>query len=141
MRKSIYLILTFVSILVIACTNKDSKENPYEGAWVITYSKFVTPDTTIETTQFPNLAVKLLTKKHYALGMQIETGKIYGGGGEYKYEGDTFISYPKYHSSNSLMDSIIWKSRLEGDQWTISTVYKKDSINNALTEIWKRIIE
>lgn len=80
MKRTIYPILAFIVILVIACNNpkKDVKENPLQGAWEMIYSKYIYPDTIIETTKFTNPTVKLLTKKHYAFGRQAGENKITG---------------------------------------------------------------
>ena len=82
MKRTIYLILAYIAIIVIACNNpkKDVKEYPLQGAWEITYSKYIYPDTIIETTKFANPTVKLLTKTHYAFGRQAGENKIPGGG-------------------------------------------------------------
>lgn len=144
MKKTNYLILAFVAILIIACNNpeKVAKENPYEGAWEQTYSKLVYPDSTIETTQFANPHVKLLTKKHYAFGYQAGENKILGGGGEYTYDGDIFTSYPKYHYYPGMVgNSLVFNSKIAEDLWTISFIYKNDTIQIDATETWKRIIE
>ncbi len=144
MKRTIYPILAFIAILVIACNNpkKDVKGNPLQGAWEMIYSKYIYPDTIIETTKFTNPTVKLLTKKHYAFGRQAGENKITGGGGEYTYEGNTFTSYPKYHSSAiALGSTFVWKSKIEGDLWTISIVIKNDTLQVNGTETWKRIIE
>jgi len=144
MKKTICFVLAFAGILIIACkTTEETKESPYEGAWEITYSKRVYPDTTYETTQFANPTVKLLTEKHYAFGSQDGENKITGGGGEYTYEGDVFTSYPKYHTGGSLVvgKSIVMKSKIEGDLWTISYGYKNDTLKFDATETWKRIKE
>lgn len=136
--------MAFVAILIIACNNpkKDVKEKPYEGAWEITYSKYVYPDTTYETTQFANPTVKLLTKKHYAFGRQSGENLITGGGGEYIFKDDVFKSFPKYHTGSFLVgDSIIMKSKIEGDLWTISYTLKRDTLQVDVIETWKRIIE
>ncbi|MBA7542658.1 hypothetical protein ES705_34982 [subsurface metagenome] len=144
MKKTIYFILAIAAILIIACNNpkKDAKENPYQGAWEVTYSKAVYPDTTIETTQFANPTVKILTKKHFAFGNQVGENKTRGGGGEYTFEGDTYTEHIKYHSiSFAVGKSVEFKSKIEGEMWTISTVWKNDTLDVESTEIWKRIIE
>lgn len=144
MKKTIYLILAFVAFLVIACNNpeKESKENSYEGAWEVTYTKYVYPDTTIETTQFDNQNVKLLTKKHFAFGYQAEGNNILGGGGEYTYDGDTYTEHIKYHFYPGMQGNLVeMKSMIEGDLWTISFVIKDDTLPVEATETWKRIIE
>ncbi len=144
MKQPICFVLAFIAILIIACNNpkKAVIENPYAGAWEMTYSKYIYPDTTYETTQFAIPNVKLLTKKHYAFGRQLAEGKISGGGGEYSYEGDTFTSYPKYHSNPFMVgNTIVFNSKIEGDLWTISYSAKADTITVEATEIWKRIPE
>ena len=144
MKKTIYFILAIAAILIIACNNpkKDAKENPYQGAWEVTYSKAVYPDTTIETTQFANPTVKILTKKHFAFGSQAGENKTWGGGGEYTFEGDTYTEHVKYHGNSFVVGkSVEFKSKIEGEMWTISTVWKNDTLDVESTEIWKRIIE
>ena len=106
------------------------------------YSKVVYPDTTYERTKIANPTVKLLTKKHYAFGRQGGENLITGGGGEYTFKDDVFKSFPKYHTSSSLVgDSIIMKSKIEGDLWTINYGFKNDTLQVDVTETWKRIIE
>jgi hypothetical protein len=143
MKKTICLILAFTVILISACKDtEESKESPYEGAWEVTYTKYIYPDTIIENNQFINPTLKLLTEKHYAFGRQAGENKITGGGGEYSYEGDTFTSYPKYHSNSwAVGNTIVFKSKIEGDLWTINYTGKIDSIQVEATETWKRIKE
>ena len=145
MKTIIYLVMISAMIIVFACSSPKAEvqENPYEGAWVQTYIKYGRPDSIIERTQFENPDIKLLTKKHYAFGHQSGENEIYGGGGEYSFKEDTFISYPKYHTSSGVVGkTVVWKSKIEGDLWTISTVIiRKDSVKIERTQIWKRIPE
>lgn len=144
MKKAIYLILALASILIITCNSpkKAVIENPYIGAWEKTYSKVIYPDTTIETTKFSNPIVKLLTNKHYAFGSQGGKNLIVGGGGEYTFKDDVFKSFPKYHTGSIVVgDSMIMKSKIESDLWTISWSFNKDSLKFDATETWKRIHE
>lgn len=144
MKKTIYLILALTAVLIIACNNQKKAviENPYTGAWEITYSKSIYPDTTYESTQIANPTVKLLTNKHYAFGRQGGENLITGGGGEYTFKDDVFKSFPKYHTGSFLVgDSIIMKSKIEGDLWTISYTLKRDTLTVFVTETWKRIPE
>ena len=144
MNKSICFVLAFIAILVISCNSpkKAVIKNPYAGAWEITYSKSIYPDTTYESTQIANPTVKLLTKKHYAFGRQGGENLITGGGGEYTFKDDVFKSFPKYHTGSFLVgDSIIMKSKIEGDLWTISYSINVDSLKVDATETWKRIVE
>lgn len=138
------MILALAVIIVFACNNpkKSAIENPYAGAWEMTHSKYVYPDTTVESAQITNHNVKLLTQKHYAFGRQTGVNTIAGGGGEYSFKGDIFTSYPKYHTGLSMVgDSLVMKSKIEGDLWTISFSIKNDSLKVDATEIWKRIPE
>ena len=145
MKNSICLILAFAAILIIACNNseKDEKLNPYEGAWESYYSKYVYPDTTIESTDRVNPTVKLLTKKHFAFGRQSGDKKVWGGGGEYTYDDETYTEHVKYHArfTAGSVSSVEFKSKLDGDLWTINWVVKNDTLQVDITETWKRIIE
>jgi hypothetical protein len=144
MKKTICFIFTFATFLIIACNNQKKAviENPYVGAWEITYSKYIYPDSTYETSSFTNPTVKLLTNKHYAFGRQGGKNLITGGGGEYTFKDDVFKSFPKYHTGSFIVgDSIVMKSKIEGDLWTISFSIKNDSLKVDATEIWKRIPE
>jgi|WetSurMetagenome_2_1015567.scaffolds.fasta_scaffold1086140_1 hypothetical protein len=140
MKKFIYFLLALIAVIAIACNNQKKAviDNPYAGAWELTYTKSVTSDSTVETTHFANPSIKLLTQKHYAFGRQEEENKIYGGGGRYAYLDSVFTTYPEYHSgSNVVGGSLRWKSKITGDLWTIFI----DTLNTKRTETWIRIIE
>ena len=143
MKKTFVLAMTIVAVLFIACNNQDKKgsDNPYVGAWELTYTKYVFPDSIAETSQFAYPTVKLMTNKHYAFGRQDGLNKIKGGGGEYSIKGDVVITYPKYHSSINAGDSLVLKSKLEGDLWKVSfsTTYNSKKVD--AIETWKRIKE
>ncbi len=144
MKKTIYFELLIIAIMIIGCTNskKAAIENPYVGAWLVTYTKYIYPDTIYETKNSVNPNVKLLTSKHYAFGRQSGKNLIIGGGGEYKFKDDVFKTYPKYHSNSVLVgDSLIMKSKIEGDLWTITYSVDLDTLKVEATEIWKRIPE
>lgn len=145
MKKTFCFITSFFVILIIACTGnkkQDEMKNPCEGAWEIVYHRVVYPDTTIITTEFKDPVLKILSKKYYSFGNQIGKDRIWGGGGEYKITGDTFISYPRYHSNSRMIgDSVVFKSEIKGDLWTIHTVYKMDTLSLESTETWKRLAE
>ena len=144
MKRTNFIFAALIAVLIIACNNqkKSTSENPYIGAWQITYSKYIYPDTTIETKSIANPNVKLLTNKHYAFGHQAGENLIQGGGGEYKFKDDVFKSYPKYHTNSVLVgDSLVMKSKIEGDLWTITYSAKLDTIRVEATETWKRISE
>ena len=128
------LLLGTTSVL---CQNSDD----LVGAWQINYSEYVYPDTTIENTQFANPSIKLLTKKRFAFGFQDNNGEsITAGGGKYSYNGETYTEHIKYHIASSIVGiSIEFKSKLEGDKWTISGVLPMDEGNTKMREIWKRI--
>ena len=112
---------------------------------LLEHGKLVTenvyPDTTIENTQFANPSVKLLTKKHFAFGFQTSDGEsVTAGGGKYSYNGETYTEYIKYHIVSSIVGkSIEFKSKLEGDKWTILGVLPMDDGDVKMKEIWKRI--
>jgi len=155
MKKSVCLILVFFAILIIACNNqKKSKiENPYVGAWQQVDIKYVLPDNTyVNVTSNPD-NVKIITNKHYAFGYPTSNGGVWAGGGEYTFSGNTFTSFPKYHSkAGTAGGSIVWNSKIEADLWMISQDRKTlrqnekdtlqiDTIEYKIIETWKRIPE
>lgn len=154
MKRVIYPVLAFAVILIIGCTvsKKAEVENPYVGAWeyisatyLVHYLNGQKPDTTfVAPAPIPH-AVKNLTKKHFAFGRQYDVKTISGGGGEYTYAGDTFTFYPKYQTNSSVFvgKSFVYKSKIEGDLWTIyrDTIFKNDTVQWKAGEHWKRIIE
>jgi hypothetical protein len=144
MKKTICFVLAFLAILIIACNNpdKDTMEYPLQGAWELTYAKWVLPDTTYEFTQVDNPSVKVLTKKHWSLVRQGNMDKVNGAAGEYTYDGDTYTEHVKYHYNSSMVGkSPEYKTSLEGDLLKISTIIMLDSVQVEGTETWKRIIE
>ena len=144
MNRTIYPILAFIAILVNACNNpnKEAMDYPLLGAWEITYSKYVYPDTTFETTKFADPELKLLTKKHFAFGNQSGKNMVWGGGGEYFHDGDRYTEYIKYHGYSSFVGQTVnFKSKIEGDLWTLTWSFNKDSLKFDATETWKRIPE
>lgn len=117
-------------------------ENPYEGAWEVIYTKYVYPDTTVESSQIVNPNVKLLTKKHFAFGRQSGENQISGGGGQYTYDGDTYTEHIKYHNYPGIAGtSLEMKSEIEGDLWTIYYVFKDGDVLIKGTETWKRLMD
>jgi len=145
MRKLLFVtaLLLFAGIAFGQTLQKGATvENPYEGTWEVIYTKFVYPDTTIENNQIVNPNVKLLTKKHFAFGRQTGKNQVLGGGGEYTYDGDTYTEHIKYHYYPGMAgNSLEMKSKIEGDLWTISYVFKDDDLSIEGTETWKRITE
>lgn len=131
---SVFLILGTTSAL---CQNS----NELEGAWEVIYTKYAYPDTTLENTHFANPSVKILTEEHFAFGSQTSDGEsIIGGGGNYSYDGKTYIEHIKYHVYGSLVGkSVEFKAMLDGEKWTISGVLLFEGEEVHMKEIWKRI--
>lgn len=55
--------------------------------------------------------------------------------------GDTFTSYPNHYYQGMVGNSLVFNSKIAEDLWTISFVFKDDTIQIDATETWKRIIE
>ena len=139
MKKLIFIASVFLILGTTSVLSQNSNE--LQGAWEIIYAEYVYPDTTIENTQFANPSVKILTKEHFAFGFQANSGEsITAGGGKYSYNGETYTEHIKYHIASSVVGkSIEFKSKLEGDKWTISGSLPGDDGDLNLKEIWKRI--
>lgn len=141
MKKPLVLV---IALLMIGTTNVlCQNSNELQGAWEITYLEYVYTalNDTLYETEFVNPSVKLITKKHFAFGHLNYDGKSFSaGGGEYSYDGRTYTEHIKYHSHGPAVGtSVEFKSKLEGDTWTISGALQGDEGEILLKEIWKRI--
>ena len=111
-----------------------------QGAWEIIYQEIAYPDTTLTTTQWDSPTVKIFTKKHFAFGHLMDDGELGAGGGTYSYDGKIYTEHVKYHGYALVVGkSIKFKSKLDGDKWTISGTLPGENGEVHLTEIWKRI--
>lgn len=133
----IVIALLMLGTSSVLCQNS----NELQGVWECIYAKYVFPDSTMENSTFVNPSVKLLTKKHFAFGhLRDNRESISAGGGEYSYNGETYIEHIKYHTYSALVGSSVeFKSELAGDKWTTKGVIPGVDGDIKLKEIWKRI--
>ena len=136
--------MVIVIALLMLGTSSVLSQNSDElqGAWECIYTKYVFPDSISETTHFEHPSVKILTMNHFAFGSLWSDGEsVSAGGGKYSYEGKTYIEHVKYHTfSSAIGKSLEFKSKLEGDKWTITGVVPgSDGEKIQLKETWKRI--
>jgi hypothetical protein len=139
MKKPMIFVIAFLMLGTTSVLSQNSTE--LQGAWEITYQQFVTSDTTMERTQFTNPTVKILSKEHFSFGSFSDDGEtLSGGGGKYSYDGKIYIEHVKYHGYALVVGkSIEFKSKIEGDKWTIKGVVPGVDGDIKLKEIWKRI--
>ena len=141
MKKLFFIVIAFLMFGITSVLSQNSDE--LQGAWEVVYTEYIytAVNDTLYGAQFENPSVKLLTKKHFAFGHQTRNSEsITGGGGIYSYDGMTYTEHIKYHTVNSVIGkSVMFKSKLEGDNWTISGVISMDDGDVKMKEIWKRI--
>ena len=141
MKKQIFIAIVFLMLGTTCVLSQNSDE--LQGALEIVYSEYVytAVNDTLIGAQFENPSVKLLTKSHFAFGNRTTNGEsISAGGGKYSYDGETYTEHIKYHSFISAIGtSVEFKSKLEGDKWTILGMIPTDYGDVKTKEIWKRI--
>lgn len=141
MKKQICYAIVFLMLGPTCVLSQNSDE--IQGAWEIVYSEYVytAVNDTLIGAEFEYPSVKLLTKNHFAFGRRTTNGEsISAGGGKYSYGGETYTEHIKYHThSPAVGTSVEFKSKLEGNKWTIKGVIPGDDGDIKLKEIWKRI--
>ena len=135
----------YATVFLVLGTTSVSSQNSDDlvGAWEIHYLEHVLTafNDTLYETEFVNPSVKILTKKHFAFGHLTDNREsISAGGGEYSYNGKIYTEHIKYHTHTSAVGiSIEFKSKLEGDKWTILGMIPTDDGDVKTKEIWQRI--
>ena len=138
MKKLTVLIIT---LLILSITSVYSQESDkLEGVWKLIYHKHVTSDTSIEHSQFVNSSFKIFTEKHFSFSTLSEDNQFGGHFGKYSYDGETYTEHMKYSSYKPLMgQSVRFKSKMDGDKWTIEGVIMIEGEELKLKETWQRI--
>jgi len=136
-----------VGMAILSCTTQppieQEEKKSLEGAWELIYSEYVytAVNDTLIGAEFEYPPVKLLTKNHVAFGRRKPNDEsISAGGGKYSYDGETYTFHIKYHTHTPAVGTKVeFKSKLEGDKWTIKGVIPGVDGDILLKEIWKRI--
>ena len=129
----------FMIITVLSCTTQppvEQQTNPLEGVWEFVSGERTTQDTIItypgpQTTDLRSF--KFITKNHWGVtGMVPSRGSNWGFAGTYRLTDDTYVEHFVIQSNTeNLGDSAVYKYKLDGDIWTISSDWLKEE--------WKRI--
>jgi hypothetical protein len=138
MRKPI--ILTIMLLLFCLAGAYGQKEKQLEGIWVMTYSKWDLPDTTIERTRFDMPSYKIFAKPHFSMSRLDENGEFLGHFGEYSFDGKHYTEHIQYSSYEYLVGRTEkFSSTVKGDEWTIKGKIGNKGEGFALVEIWRRV--
>lgn len=131
---SIIIVMTMLN-----CTTQppvEQQTNPLEGVWEFVSGERTTQDTTFtypgpQSTDMRSF--KFITKKHWGVtGMVPSMESNWGFAGTYRLTDDTYVEYFAIQiNPENLGDSAIYKYKLVGDKWTISSDWLKEE--------WKRI--
>ncbi|MBL7111574.1 MAG: hypothetical protein ISS19_06505 [Bacteroidales bacterium] len=127
-------IIPALLFIILSCYCQ--KNNELAGAWEMKYQNFVTPDTSVERTQFENPSIKVLSKGYFSFCA--ESGR--GHTGKYYYDGKTYTEVVKYGYNQELVNQTNeFKSKLEGDKWHITGKIMLNGRDVELEETWQRI--
>jgi hypothetical protein len=136
----ISFILSLIMVMtMLSCTTQPSDEqqtNPLVGVWEFVSGEQSTQDTII-TYPGPQMAdirsFKFITGEHWGVTGMIPSQEMnWGFAGTYRLTDDTYVEYFVIQSnSENLGDSAVYKYKLDGERWTISSDRRKEE--------WKRI--
>lgn len=129
-----------VGIAMLSCITQETLEQEeqksLEGVWEFVTGERTTQDSiiTYPGPQMPDIrSLKFITEKHWGVTGMIPSNEMnWGFAGTYRLTDDTYVEYFLIQiNPENIGDSTVYKYKLDGDKWTISSDRSKEE--------WKRI--
>jgi len=143
--KNIFRISSIISfillgIAMLSCTTQppveQEEKKSLEGVWELVSGEWTMQDTIMtypgpQTTDIRSF--KFITEKHWGVAGMIPSNEMnWGFAGTYRSTDDTYVEYFLIQKNlENIGDSAVYKYKLDGDKWTISSDWSKEE--------WKRI--
>ena len=133
-------ILSLIMVMaMLSCTTQppvEQQTNPLVGVWEFVSGEQTTQDTifTYPGPQSTDIrSFKFITGEHWGVtGMVPSQEMNWGFAGTYRVTDDTYVEYFVIQiNPENIGDSAVYKYKLDGDKWTISS--------DRIKEEWKRI--
>lgn len=143
--KNIFRISSIISFILVgmamlSCSTQQPVEQEekksLEGVWELVSGEWTMQDT-IMTYPGPQTtdarSFKFMTEKHWGVAGMIPSNEMnWGFAGTYRFTDDTYVEYFLIQENlENIGDSAVYKYKLDGDKWTISSDWSKEE--------WKRI--
>lgn len=143
--KNIFRISSIISFILVgmamlSCSTQQPVEQEekksLEGVWELVSGEWTMQDT-IMTYPGPQTtdarSFKFITEKHWGVAGMIPSNEMnWGFAGTYRFTDDTYVEYFLIQENlENIGDSAVYKYKLDGDKWTISSDWSKEE--------WKRI--
>ena len=115
---------------------EQEEKKSLEGVWELVSGEWTMQDT-IMTYPGPQTtdarSFKFITEKHWGVAGMIPSNEMnWGFAGTYRFTDDTYVEYFLIQDNlENIGDSAVYKYKLDGDKWTISSDWSKEE--------WKRI--
>ena len=129
-----------VGMAMLSCTTQppveQEEKKSLEGVWELVSGEWTMQDT-IMTYPGPQTtdarSFKFITEKHWGVAGMIPSNEMnWGFAGTYRFTDDTYVEYFLIQKNlENIGDSAVYKYKLDGDKWTISSDWSKEE--------WKRI--
>ena len=129
-----------VGMAMLSCTTQppveQEEKKSLEGVWELVSGEWTMQDT-IMTYPGPQTtdarSFKFITEKHWGVAGMIPSNEMnWGFAGTYRFTDDTYVEYFLIQENlENIGDSAVYKYKLDGDKWTISSDWSKEE--------WKRI--
>lgn len=88
----------------------------------------------------PTGKTKILTADRFAFGEQLDTGRIWAGGGTWKLEDGNYFETVEYHSAPAVVGKTIrFDCRLVDNLWYHEGSFRAGDENFRVVEVWQRI--
>ncbi|MBU0743579.1 hypothetical protein KKG45_00985 [bacterium] len=134
-RTTMILLLATVMLAGCAGTSGDLR-----GSWILVQRQG--RDLEVGDRPTPNDIVKILNDDRFAFAAQQGPGEIFGGGGTWRREGDTYVETIRYHSHPELVGAVAtFRCRVEDDFWYHAGEFDANGRRYVIDEVWRRLDE
>lgn len=137
--KKFVLLLVITALLGVFNISAQTPEE-VEGVWKMTYKKWELSDTVVERSKYEFNSYKIFFEDHFSLTGLDEENNFYGHFGNFTFDGKTYSEEITFSSYEFMVGRTVdFKSKLEGDTWTIKGDIGTRDMKFELVEIWERV--
>jgi len=126
--------------LPIVLTGCAGTSGELRGSWLLVQQQG--RDLEVGDVPGPGDTAKILSDDHFAFASQQRPGEIFGGGGTWRRDGDTYVETIRYHSHPELVGEVAtFRCRVEDDVWYHAGEFDANGQRYVIDEVWRRLDE
>jgi len=131
------LLLVLLTALLTGCAGSSGD---LRGSWLLVQRQG--EDLDVGDPPGPGDIVKVLCDDRFAFGSQNEPGEVFGGGGSWRRDGDTYVETIRYHTHPELVGAVaVFDCRVEDGVWHHVGRCESGGQRYAIDEVWRKLDE